>query len=118
MFSPPEGRKWDSKGAGPFGEESEGANEGTRQWRNSAEESPMSKGAFGYTDSKSDHCELRGNRAGESPMSKGVFEYTDFKNDYCELRVEESSAPLPYPQISSSATSLAFCSMNSFLGST
>ncbi len=53
----------------------------------------MSKGAFGYTDSKSDHCELRVNRAGESPMSKGVFEYTDFKNDYCELRSSAQRLP-------------------------
>ena len=44
-----------------------GANAGTRQWRDSAAESPMSKGAFGYTDSQSDHCELR-----QWPLSQDV----------------------------------------------
>ena len=67
-------------------------------WANCGEVSPMSKGVCGYTDSKSDHCELRVNRAGKSPMRQGVFEYTDFKNDYCELRVEQRPAPPPFPR--------------------
>ena len=77
-----------------------GAHAAAALWAKCGGVSPMSKGAFGYTDSKSDHCELRVISAGESPMSKGAFEYSDFKSDYCELRSSAKRLPSSPPFLS------------------
>ena len=50
-YVPPEGRKWDSKGA----------NAAAAQLAKSGEESPMRQGVFENTDFKNDYAELRNN---------------------------------------------------------
>ena len=63
------------------------AHGGTLQWRISAEESPVSKEVFEYTDFKNDHCELRKDQRRNEPNEARSFSVFGPKNDYAELRI-------------------------------